>query len=106
MFDSEQNELMITLQGTATDEMDLILKSICQLIRQVDLKEMCEENQRKFDCEMKKILYAVVENYWLNGWSDPAHPKDSTSNSELDKSNYKELSERLITYLKETSCYT
>lgn len=47
----------------AQDEVELIGQSIQTLIKQIDLKDMCNDDIERFDYEMKNILLTVADNY-------------------------------------------
>lgn len=65
-----ENQLTISIEGSATDEIDLISQSIQTLIKQIDLKEMCSGDQERFNLEMKKILFSLADNYGIAGLYD------------------------------------
>jgi hypothetical protein len=62
--------LTINMEGMAEDEIELISQSIETLIKQIDLKEMCSDDQVRFNDEMKKIVTAVADNYGSAGIYD------------------------------------
>lgn len=65
-----ENHLTISIEGNASDEIDLISQSIQTLIKQIDLKEMCSGDEERFNQEMKKILFSLADNYGVAGLYD------------------------------------
>ncbi|KZE67971.1 hypothetical protein AWM68_17515 [Fictibacillus phosphorivorans] len=65
-IDENNEELAIHIIGNANDELDLINKTIKKLIKQIDLKYMCSEDQDLFDKQMESILFIIAENIQSN----------------------------------------
>ncbi|MDE3841065.1 hypothetical protein C0966_17530 (plasmid) [Bacillus methanolicus] len=90
VFDNNEEELNINIFGYAEDEIQLIIKAITTLIFQIDLNYMCNEDLDTFNKEMKKILFAIVDNYGRNGLYD------SLTQNENSK---EKLAKTLLNYL-------
>jgi hypothetical protein len=66
VMEDQQKELTINIYCRAEDEVQLITKSIIELISQIDLPN-CDDDQDKFENEMSKIFFAIAKNYNKNG---------------------------------------
>ncbi|MEO2075963.1 MAG: hypothetical protein ABGX20_11385 [Bacillus sp. (in: firmicutes)] len=64
----EEKELEIQIEGTASDEIELIGKALHSLISEYTQEDMLGPDERcRFRQEMKRIMLAVAENYHCLG---------------------------------------
>lgn len=104
VFDNNEEELNINIFGYAEDEIQLIIKAITTLIFQIDLNYMCNEDLDTFNKEMKKILFAIVDNYGRNGQYDSLTQNENSDNGDigpyvLSENSKEKLAKTLLNYL-------